>query len=66
MTTIEFHSTAGQDDAGAANLQAPACPRCDASSDEQSLIRADVDGAFFRVDYLCDSCNHDHPVWYDG
>lgn len=47
-------------------LEAPECPACGHEPTGQSLIRAEEDGALFRADFLCERCDHDHPVWYEN
>ncbi len=66
MTTVDAsRPTAVEELDGRLLHEAPPCPSCEHPSSGQSLLRAEMDGAFFRADFECESCRHDHPVWYD-
>lgn len=46
-------------------VEAPPCPQCEAPSAAQVPVWANRDGAYFRADFICQRCDHDHPVWYE-
>ena len=65
VTTVDASRT-DLEFAGETLLEAPPCPSCAHPPTGQDLIRAEMDGAFFRADFLCQACDHDHPVWYEN
>lgn len=66
VTTVDAsRPTALEELDGSPLLDAAPCPSCAHPATGQSLLRAEMDGAFFRADFECEACHHDHPVWYD-
>lgn len=50
---------------GVLSLPATPCPTCAQISADQVPVAALDDGAVFRVDYWCMSCDVDFPVWWE-
>lgn len=39
------------------------CPQCGATGATQHPVFVGPDGALDRVDYVCERCETDHPIW---